>query len=130
MTKTIRLTMAQALAFLALEPAPGFTAPDVAQIAAGWADAGRRSRENYSSRHSSGTKTARPEGRGGARQIWVLKDGQPHVALGLPGGLRAMGVTVDLFERIVDGAMADHCHKTNPRLATRDDYRQMLAAAM
>lgn len=51
-------TMAQALAFLALEPAPGFTAPDVAQIAAGWADAGRRSRENYSSRHSSGTKTA------------------------------------------------------------------------
>jgi alcohol dehydrogenase class IV len=41
-----------------------------------------------------------------------------------------MGVTEDLFERIVDGALADHCHKTNPRLATRGDYREMLAAAM
>jgi hypothetical protein len=50
--------------------------------------------------------------------------------LGLPTGLRAMGVTDDLFERIVDGAMADHCHKTNPRLATRDDYLQMLQASM
>jgi 4-hydroxybutyrate dehydrogenase len=26
--------------------------------------------------------------------------------------------------------MADHCHKTNPRLATRDDYRAMLQASM
>ena len=53
-----------------------------------------------------------------------------NARLGLPGGLRAMGVTEDLFERIVDGALADHCHKTNPRLATRGDYREMLAAAM
>jgi hypothetical protein len=53
-----------------------------------------------------------------------------NARLGLPSGLRAMGVTEDLFERIVDGAMADHCHKTNPRLATRDDYRAMLQAAM
>jgi hypothetical protein len=53
-----------------------------------------------------------------------------NARLGLPGGLRAMGVNEDLFERIVDGALADHCHKTNPRLATRGDYREMLAAAM
>ena len=52
------------------------------------------------------------------------------IRLGLPSGLRAMGVTEDLFERIIDGAMADHCHKTNPRIATRDDYRQMLLASM
>ena len=48
----------------------------------------------------------------------------------MPRGLAAMGVTEDLFERVIDGAMADHCHKTNPRIATRDDYREMLAASM
>ena len=50
--------------------------------------------------------------------------------LGLPTGLSAMGVTSGLFERVIDGAIADHCHKTNPRLATRDDYREMLEASM
>jgi 4-hydroxybutyrate dehydrogenase len=50
--------------------------------------------------------------------------------LGLPSGLASMGVTRDLFERVIDGAMADHCHKTNPRLATRDDYRAMLDASL
>ncbi len=49
-----------------------------------------------------------------------------NAQLGLPSGLAAMGVGPDLFERIIDGAMADHCHKTNPMLATRDDYRRML----
>ena len=53
-----------------------------------------------------------------------------NARLGLPSGLKAMGVTEDLFEPVIDGAMADHCHKTNPRIATRDDYRAMLAAAM
>lgn len=53
-----------------------------------------------------------------------------NAKLGLPSGLRAMGVTPDLFERVIDGAMADHCHKTNPRIATRDDYRAMLEASM
>jgi hypothetical protein len=53
-----------------------------------------------------------------------------NARLGLPNGLAAMGVTHDLFERVIDGAMADHCHKTNPRIATRDDYRQMLEASM
>jgi alcohol dehydrogenase class IV len=53
-----------------------------------------------------------------------------NARLGLPTGLRAMGVTEALFERVIDGAMVDHCHKTNPRLATRDDYRAMLTAAL
>jgi alcohol dehydrogenase class IV len=53
-----------------------------------------------------------------------------NARLGLPSGLGAMGVTPDVFEAVIDGAMADHCHKTNPRIATRDDYRQMLETSM
>nr|WP_319566201.1 iron-containing alcohol dehydrogenase [uncultured Rhodoferax sp.] len=53
-----------------------------------------------------------------------------NTRLGLPTGLAAMGVTEDQFEAIITGAMADHCHKTNPRIATADDYRQMLSQAM
>ncbi|MDA7417949.1 iron-containing alcohol dehydrogenase [Xenophilus arseniciresistens] len=53
-----------------------------------------------------------------------------NARLGLPRGLAEVGVTEDLFDKIIDGAMADHCHKTNPRLATREDYREMLAASM
>jgi 4-hydroxybutyrate dehydrogenase len=53
-----------------------------------------------------------------------------NARLGLPSGLAAIGVTADMFDRIVTGALADHCHKTNPRLATADDYREMLQASM
>lgn len=56
--------------------------------------------------------------------------GEMNARLGLPSGLAAMGVTADLFERVIDGAIADHCHKTNPRLASRDDYRRMLEESM
>ncbi len=50
--------------------------------------------------------------------------------LGLPAGLAAMGVERNDFDRVIDGAMADHCHKTNPRLATREDYVRMLEDSM
>jgi 4-hydroxybutyrate dehydrogenase len=53
-----------------------------------------------------------------------------NARLGLPAGLGELGVTPALFERVIDGAMADHCHKTNPREASRDDYRAMLEASM
>ena len=53
-----------------------------------------------------------------------------NARLGLPTGLAAMGVTASMFDAVIAGAMADHCHKTNPRVATPDDYRAMLEQAM
>jgi alcohol dehydrogenase class IV len=50
--------------------------------------------------------------------------------LHLPSGLAALGVTEDDFERIIDGAVADHCHKLAPREATREDYRALLLQSM
>ena len=53
-----------------------------------------------------------------------------NARLGLPTGLAAMGVTEALFDDIIKGAMADHCHKTNPRIATPEEYRDMLAQSL
>ena len=50
--------------------------------------------------------------------------------LGLPSGLAALGVRRDDVERIVAGALADHCHRSNPRLASADDYRALLETSM
>jgi alcohol dehydrogenase class IV len=50
--------------------------------------------------------------------------------LGLPSGLRALGVTEAMFPEIIAGAMRDHCHRTNPREATAEDYAGLLAASM
>jgi len=53
-----------------------------------------------------------------------------NARLGLPSGLAALGVQPGQFDAIIDGAMADHCHQTNPRLATRQDYQDLLQASM
>ncbi|WP_332825372.1 iron-containing alcohol dehydrogenase [Ramlibacter sp.] len=53
-----------------------------------------------------------------------------NARLGLATGLAELGVNRGMFEKIIDGAMADHCHKTNPREATREDYEAMLLASM
>jgi 4-hydroxybutyrate dehydrogenase len=53
-----------------------------------------------------------------------------NARLGLPGGLAEMGVQRDWYDRIIAGALADHCHKTNPRIASRDDYEELLAGSM
>lgn len=53
-----------------------------------------------------------------------------NARLGLPSGLAAMGVARDVFDRVIEGALADHCHKTNPRIATPGEYREMLEASL
>lgn len=53
-----------------------------------------------------------------------------NARLGLPTGLAAMGVQREWFGDIIKGAMADHCHKTNPRVATAEEYEQMLVASL
>jgi hypothetical protein len=53
-----------------------------------------------------------------------------NARLGLPSGLAAMGVTPELFDKVIAGALVDHCHKTNPRLASAEEYREMLHASL
>lgn len=50
--------------------------------------------------------------------------------LGLPTGLAALGITPDDFEAIIHAAMLDHCHATNPRIASHEDYAQLLHQSM
>ena len=49
-----------------------------------------------------------------------------NARIGMPRGLGAMGVPRSVLADIATAAMKDHCHATNPRAATVDDYRQML----
>lgn len=46
--------------------------------------------------------------------------------LGLPPGLRAMGVTEAMMDKIAGEALKDHTHATNPRRTTREEYLELL----
>jgi alcohol dehydrogenase class IV len=53
-----------------------------------------------------------------------------NARLGLPTGLASMGVQASQFDAIIAGALADHCHKTNPRLASVENYTEMLNTSL
>jgi alcohol dehydrogenase class IV len=53
-----------------------------------------------------------------------------NARLGLPSGLAAMGVEAGQFKAVIDGALKDHCHATNPRLASAQDYEQLLSSSL
>jgi 4-hydroxybutyrate dehydrogenase len=50
--------------------------------------------------------------------------------LALPSGLSKLGIKPEMFERIIEGALKDHSHKTNPRQASEIDYREMLEKSL
>lgn len=50
-----------------------------------------------------------------------------NARVGLPRGLAALGVTEAVFSRVIDSAMAAHCHKTNPRAAAAPPRRTFSA---
>jgi 4-hydroxybutyrate dehydrogenase len=50
--------------------------------------------------------------------------------LGIPARLGALGVTRDVLPTVIERAMADHSHATNPRAATAEDYAGILDEVM
>jgi alcohol dehydrogenase class IV len=53
-----------------------------------------------------------------------------NAAIGLPGGLAAMGVTRELIPDLVPHALADLAHRGNPRKASAEDYARMFESAL
>jgi 4-hydroxybutyrate dehydrogenase len=50
--------------------------------------------------------------------------------LGLPGGLRAEGVSEGDIPKLADKAIEDACHRCNPRPVTRDDLASLYRASL
>ena len=50
-------------------------------------------------------------------------------AIGIPAGLGALGVTEEMMRHVAQDALKDHCHATNPRTPTADDYLAIMREA-
>lgn len=50
--------------------------------------------------------------------------------IGIQGKLAGHGVALEDIPKLVDVAVADGCHRTNPRPCTRDDFQAFFEAAM
>jgi alcohol dehydrogenase class IV len=50
--------------------------------------------------------------------------------LRIPRGLKSLGVPFDKLPWVIERALEDHSHATNPRPVTREDYARLLAEVM
>ena len=49
--------------------------------------------------------------------------------IGIPSGLDALGLSAAHLDRVAEAALLDHCHGTNPRIASKAEYRAILEEA-
>ena len=66
-----------------------------------------------------------PAGADLAAEIEVLNH-----RLNIPMGLRTLGVPSEKLPWVIERALEDHSHATNPRPVTREDYARLLAEVM
>jgi alcohol dehydrogenase class IV len=50
--------------------------------------------------------------------------------IGIPAGLKTLGLSETQFPWVVERALADHSHPTNPRVLTAEDYTAILRSVM
>jgi alcohol dehydrogenase class IV len=58
---------------------------------------------------------------------WLVK---LKTDIGIPANLNSLGVKPGQVPRLVEIALADVCHQTNPRPCTKQDFEQLFAAAL
>jgi alcohol dehydrogenase class IV len=56
--------------------------------------------------------------------------GKLKTELGIPANLNSLGVKAEQLPRLVEIALADICHQTNPRRCSKRDFEQLFAAAL
>ena len=73
---------------------------------------------------------ARVCGAGSASADFIAWLGWLKREIGIPAGLSAVGVKPGQVDRLVEVALKDGCHRTNPKPCTRADFRALFLAAM
>ena len=58
---------------------------------------------------------------------WIV---QLKTTLGVPAKLAAVGVKTEQIDALVEVAINDICHQTNPRPCTREDFARIFAGAI
>lgn len=73
---------------------------------------------------------ARVCGAGNSAQDFTAWLTQLKADIGIPPTLNPLGATLDHLARLVEVALADTCHKTNPRACGRDDFEMLFRQAI